>query len=434
MSTTGEAGKFMVMPEQFLPQALPMGSGAKKSSTSMPLVAGISVVILAIIGAIVYVLFFSGIEAPQVAIRPGPPQDATPTTQAPETIATTTPEAIETPGIVVSGSAYGVDGLLRGQLSITIPSGVASADAGKVGVTVLDQQDVQLPADATVIGGLYSVYPIGQQFSEGLSFEISAQYTASSTEAYPAYLRGTIWQEITNYEKTITGYAFTLDRIPSGYVALIEREEALPEETDITVPTITATVDTDADGLTDTEEALFGTDKNSPDTDADTYPDPEEITNGYSPIAAGEKLADGALFKTYTNPTYGYKAPYPTAWRADALDQTNKQVLFISDTDEFFEILVEENPENLPVVDWYRGLSPALATVQLSVSIVGGVPAVWSPTGKTLYSAKDGLVYVINYNNGAGDTVNWPFVFEYFYSHFEFGDTTTAATPPSAEL
>lgn len=48
------------------------------------------------------------------------------------------------------------------------------------------------------------------------------------------------------------------------------------------------TVDSDNDGLTDAEEAIYGTDKNNPDTDKDGYLDGEEIENGYNPLGEGE--------------------------------------------------------------------------------------------------------------------------------------------------
>jgi hypothetical protein len=42
--------------------------------------------------------------------------------------------------------------------------------------------------------------------------------------------------------------------------------------------------DTDADGLTDTEEESLGTDPDNRDTDGDGYTDGEEVKNGYSPL------------------------------------------------------------------------------------------------------------------------------------------------------
>ena len=178
----------------------------------------------------------------------------------------------------------------------------------------------------------------------------------------------------------------------------------------------------------------MGTNVSSPDTDNDAYLDKAEFLNNYNPLAPGEKLEAAKLVSTYTNPTYGYKVGQPAKWLADALDQTNKQVLFISDTEEFFEILIEENPTKKPIVDWYRSQSPVLANVQLDVAVIDGAGAVWSPDGLTLYVGQEGLVYILTYNKGTLEALNWPTVFEYFYKSFKFGNTTSAgnaSNPPA---
>ena len=52
-----------------------------------------------------------------------------------------------------------------------------------------------------------------------------------------------------------------------------------------------AIVDTDDDGLTDRDEAVvFKTDPNNPDTDGDTYLDGDEVRNGYDPKGSGKIL------------------------------------------------------------------------------------------------------------------------------------------------
>lgn len=68
--------------------------------------------------------------------------------------------------------------------------------------------------------------------------------------------------------------------------------------------------DTDSDGLTDVEEAIYGTDINDPDTDADGYTDGEEVAGGYNPLGEG-KLT---VYETYTNSEYGFSLDYPSTW------------------------------------------------------------------------------------------------------------------------
>ena len=60
-----------------------------------------------------------------------------------------------------------------------------------------------------------------------------------------------------------------------------------------TTSTKTATMlDSDNDGLSDSEEALYGTDPHNPDTDGDGYSDGVEVRSGYNPLkpAPGDKV------------------------------------------------------------------------------------------------------------------------------------------------
>jgi gliding motility-associated-like protein len=43
-------------------------------------------------------------------------------------------------------------------------------------------------------------------------------------------------------------------------------------------------IDTDADGLTDAQEGVLGTDPTNPDTDGDGYSDGQEVANGSNPL------------------------------------------------------------------------------------------------------------------------------------------------------
>ena len=67
-------------------------------------------------------------------------------------------------------------------------------------------------------------------------------------------------------------------------------EVAVPQST-ISISDVQALFidkDTDEDGLTDTEEATYGTEIDNPDTDGDGYKDGEEVHGGYNPLGEGE--------------------------------------------------------------------------------------------------------------------------------------------------
>ncbi len=77
-------------------------------------------------------------------------------------------------------------------------------------------------------------------------------------------------------------------------------------------------VDTDSDGLTDREEALYGTDFRNADSDADSFLDGNEVFHRYDPLG----LSPSTLFDTGSVLVYkgarpdslGYEIYYPKAW------------------------------------------------------------------------------------------------------------------------
>jgi hypothetical protein len=68
-----------------------------------------------------------------------------------------------------------------------------------------------------------------------------------------------------------------------------------------------ATIDSDRDGLTDSDETLYGADPGNPDSDFDELPDGKEIwVHGTAPWSwdtDGDSVGDAReLFETFTNP------------------------------------------------------------------------------------------------------------------------------------
>lgn len=76
------------------------------------------------------------------------------------------------------------------------------------------------------------------------------------------------------------------------------------ETTTANSETCDKSVDSDCDGLTNTEEKLYGLNPDSIDTDGDGYSDGVEIKSGYDPLKAApeDKIATGTVVKTI--PTY----------------------------------------------------------------------------------------------------------------------------------
>ncbi len=120
--------------------------------------------------------------------------------------------------------------------------------------------------------------------------------------------------------------------------------------------TLTMAIDTDNDGLSDTEEQLFKSDINVIDTDEDTYEDSLEIKNLYSPSnTAPETLLGAGLVAEFTSDLEKYKLLYPTAWKVQKIDVDDSNVIFVSEqSSEYVEFKVEENPGELALNQWVK--------------------------------------------------------------------------------
>ena len=64
----------------------------------------------------------------------------------------------------------------------------------------------------------------------------------------------------------------------------------LQTESATTTSSTNLNIDSDNDGLTDSEELIYGTDPNNPDTDGDSFKDGDEVKNGYNPKGAGKLI------------------------------------------------------------------------------------------------------------------------------------------------
>ncbi|MBI4256458.1 hypothetical protein HY626_00175 [Candidatus Uhrbacteria bacterium] len=91
--------------------------------------------------------------------------------------------------------------------------------------------------------------------------------------------------DVVLFEKAAT----TLDaEICDGIVDELMRLSCYDVVEDALVRKLDQDVDTDQDGLTDSEEDVYGTDPENADTDGDTYLDGDEVDAGYDPNGTGK--------------------------------------------------------------------------------------------------------------------------------------------------
>ncbi len=181
--------------------------------------------------------------------------------------------------------------------------------------------------------------------------------------------------------------------------------------TNVSVSALPPSKDSDGDGLTDAEEVIFGTDPNKPDTDGDGFIDGKqvkadgtvigEVALGYDPTQAGAKLtANTKLVTSYTNPSFNYKVYYPAKWSARANDTTNTTLLITPDpaTGEYFQVLVQDNPQQRTAKEWFRSLNPTAPESSIVTLTVNGLDGVRSPDGNTVTLVKADKAYALTYS------------------------------------
>lgn len=180
---------------------------------------------------------------------------------------------------------------------------------------------------------------------------------------------------------------------------------------------ISSTKDSDKDGLTDNEEAIWGASQSKPDTDGDGYLDGNELLAGYSPTGTF-LLAEDPNAKTFTNQTYDYTMLFPARWVAGQLDESDEDILLTAETGEFIEVTVTSNSKQQTAKQWYLEQFPDLSSKNVFTFESQGRQGVKSQNGLTAYLATDEAIYVITYNIGTRSSANFLTTFYMMLSSF----------------
>ncbi|PIT95195.1 hypothetical protein COT98_00735 [Candidatus Falkowbacteria bacterium CG10_big_fil_rev_8_21_14_0_10_39_9] len=193
-------------------------------------------------------------------------------------------------------------------------------------------------------------------------------------------------------------------------------EEAVTTTVAITTPTstsiltpVTAT-DTDADGLSDAEEALLGTDANAADSDGDQYNDLTELVGLYNPAGNG-KLVDNVNIKKYVN-AGKYNLLYPKNWKLDLVDK-GASVIFTAVDLSFIQAITQVNDKKLTAKAWYEAEfgSPVLDSQVVKYNNWEGVKSV---DGLITYLADQNAknIYIISYTPVSDKVLSYINIFE----------------------
>lgn len=210
----------------------------------------------------------------------------------------------------------------------------------------------------------------------------------------------------------------SLDGQATGTIALalentvwkISQEDWAIAEKKTAVISYTLGADRDNDGLTDAEENLLGSNKDSADSDNDGFGDLKEVLNLYNPLGK-DKLVDNPRIKSYLADDQSFYFLYPSVWTRV---NDKGSPIFTSANGHFIQLIVADNDNN-ESLDAYaaRVLNmPAVAVdQQQSAETWNGL---MSADGLNIYmmGAKKDKIYVLHYGPGSGVILEYPNIFQ----------------------
>lgn len=166
-------------------------------------------------------------------------------------------------------------------------------------------------------------------------------------------------------------------------------------------------LDSDSDGLTDTEEAVYVSDSRMPDTDEDGYLDGNEVFNLYAPTVRAPSTLMTQPTMQVVSSTIGWQTIAPRAWRIESATTTGDVRLYVP-SGELFLLRVDANPAKLDAISWLaqqKGLRADQITTLSSNKYK--VPFYLGPDRLTAYVPWEDRVLVISYQLGTQTFVNF---------------------------
>mgnify|MGYP001606146434 CR=1 FL=1 len=207
----------------------------------------------------------------------------------------------------------------------------------------------------------------------------------------------------------------TFPIIPSENAA----ESAATSTPEVNEPiNFTPGADQDKDGLTDREEAFFGSNPNNINSDSDGYNDFAEVNNLYNPAGQG-KLESSPTIKSYSNTTYKYSLLYPASWSLSKIGGDDSVIIQSSDN-HFIQIIVQLNSKKESIENWYKAQFNIAAVNNLQLIESDGWRAVRSDNGLIVYLTDQGhnYLYTVTYNLGENTVLEYKNIFEMLVKSF----------------
>lgn len=173
-------------------------------------------------------------------------------------------------------------------------------------------------------------------------------------------------------------------------------------------------LDTDSDGLTDVEEAMYGTQVTRPDTDGDGFLDGNEVFHLYHPDGREPlRLIDTGDVEIIDQPTFAFTLYAPTSWTVQA-NTSEQQIVMVAPTGESLQVVRQDIDVAQTLRSWYLDNTSASQQVPLeSFRTKQGFVAAWTDDHLTAYVRFDDVtVLIFTYNLGNENRVEYRQTFE----------------------
>ncbi len=168
--------------------------------------------------------------------------------------------------------------------------------------------------------------------------------------------------------------------------------------------------DTDADGLTNSEELLLGSDPNVVDSDADGFEDGSEVENGYDPALANATLAVSDAMKTEKIGLAIFALPQ--AWRRNP--GPSGSVIIYTGTPASINISMQKNNEVSDLQNWLiNNNQGSSATDYIPGNSMNGFQVVYSKDMLTAWLLIKDTVYTLEYTANGAKTMDFAALFNY---------------------
>lgn len=186
-------------------------------------------------------------------------------------------------------------------------------------------------------------------------------------------------------------------------------KQDIPSNIPLPIEQIQTALDSDQDGLSNSEELLFGTDPMQSDSDGDGFTDKSEVANGYDPAAKSSKLVDS---KNLRAEEFGsLSVLVPAAWNKKPA--TGGTVDFLTGTPAVVNVAMKTYAASGSLLEWVlsetRGSDSADFMEERTPQ---GFDVIYSKDRLSAWLLAGNTVYAFRYQANGALTLDFGTIFE----------------------